>query len=131
MTRLLDEAPPLADLVALYRSVGWAAYASDPERLARAVAASTATLAAWQGERLVGFARAIGDGAHVTFLADLLVAPDAQRAGVGRALLEAVRERAEGRLVLLTDADGPRAFYESAGLTEASALGLVGYVAVP
>ena len=106
------------DLVALYRSVGWSIYADEPARLMQAIQASDWVLCAWQEDQLVGLARALTDGVSVTYLQDVLVHPDHQRRGIGRALLtrwlsehEDVRQR-----VLLTD-DRPeqKALYRSMG----------------
>ena len=107
------------DLVALYRSVGWSIYADHPARLMQAIQASDWVLCAWQEDQLVGLARALTDGVSVTYLQDVLVHPDHQRRGIGRALLTRwlsdhgdVRQR-----VLLTD-DRPeqKALYSSMGL---------------
>lgn len=125
-TRLMDDvrygpfsSEDQASFVALYRSVGWSTYADDPVRLMQAIGASDWVLCAWQGDQLVGLARALTDGVSVTYLQDVLVHPDHQRRGIGRVLLtrwlgdhEDVRQR-----VLLTD-DRPeqKALYRSMGL---------------
>lgn len=109
-------------LVALYASVGWAAYSRAPVTLVQAIRQSLRVVTAWEGAQLVGLARVVGDGVTIVFLQDVLVVPHRQRDGVGRALMESVfapygdvRQH-----VLLTD-DEPRqrAFYESLGFTEA------------
>ena len=114
------------ELVALYDAVGWSAYTRRPEALRVAVAGSSFVVTARRGTRLVGFARAISDGAMDCYLQDVLVVPDQQRTGVGRALVAAVMERYSGvpRKVLLTD-DEPRqrAFYESLGYSEIGDVG--------
>jgi len=118
------EASPVLDLdevVALYRAVGWTAYASDAATLEAALAGSSLVVAARREGRLVGLARVISDGATICYLQDLLVHPDVQRTGVGRALMLAVLEPYAGvsQKVLLTDDEpGQRAFYESMGYRE-------------
>jgi GNAT superfamily N-acetyltransferase len=124
--RLVDEpvvAPtaevPLAELVELYAAVGWTAY--TPESLGKAIAGSSFVVTARLGGRLVGLARAISDDATICYLQDVLVHPDAQRRGIGRALVRAVLDRyaATRQKVLLTDDEpGQRAFYESLGYAE-------------
>lgn len=109
------------ELVALYAAVGWTAYTREPELLAKAVRGSSYVVAARRDGQLVGLARALSDDATVCYLQDILVHPEAQRAGVGRALVTAVRERFAGvrQQVLLTDDEpGQRAFYESLGFAE-------------
>ncbi len=111
-----------AELLSLYGSVGWTSYTNDPEVLFRAVKNSAFVISAWNaGGRLVGLARTISDDATICYLQDILVHPEHQGTGVGRALLEQVLERYGHvrQTVLITD-DEPwqRAFYESMGLTE-------------
>ena len=117
---ITDRIPSRDELVALYDSVDWRAYTADPDGLDRAVHASTWVRTAWDGERPIGLARALSDDVAIAYLQDLLVAPDAQRTGVGRALMDAFLERfAHVRMrALLTDLEErQRAFYESVGFT--------------
>jgi GNAT superfamily N-acetyltransferase len=118
------------EATALYAAVGWTAYTRDPDRLLRALAGSHVVLTARDEGRLVGLARTLSDGASICYVQDLLVHPDAQRRGVGRALMTQVfRRHAEcRRFVLVTDADGPHDFYRAIGFAPAGDLGLVGYV---
>jgi len=109
------------EVIALYRAVGWTAYTDDPAVLHAALAGSSLVMAARRGGRLIGLARVISDGATICYLQDVLVHPDAQRTGVGRALVLAVLEPYAGvrQKVLLTDDEpGQRAFYESLGYRE-------------
>ncbi|GIJ67074.1 GNAT family N-acetyltransferase [Virgisporangium ochraceum] len=111
----------LDDLTDLYASVGWTAYTGAPDVLRAAVAGSSFVVVARRGGRLVGLARALSDDATICYLQDVLVRPDEQRTGVGRALLTAVLDRyaAVRQKVLLTDDEpGQRAFYESLGYAE-------------
>jgi GNAT superfamily N-acetyltransferase len=111
----------LDDLTDLYASVGWTAYTGAPDVLRAAVAGSSFVVVARRGGRLVGLARALSDDATICYLQDVLVRPDEQRTGVGRALLTAVLDRYAGvrQKVLLTDDEpGQRAFYESLGYAE-------------
>lgn len=116
-----DEPVDIDELVALYGSVGWSAYTREPEMLRAAIAGSSFVVTARRGTRLVGLARAISDGVTDCYLQDVLVVPDQQRAGVGRALVGAVMERYAGvRRKLLLTGDEPRqqAFYDSLGYTD-------------
>ncbi|MEZ4316430.1 MAG: GNAT family N-acetyltransferase [Myxococcota bacterium] len=123
-----DERPGGTELLALYASVGWTAYTSDPARLDRAIRGSAWVRTARVDGTLVGLCRAISDGETICYLQDVLVHPDHQRSGIGRCLvsdcLEAHRELRQ--LVLMTD-DRPEqlAFYASLGLASIDALGSV------
>lgn len=106
-------------VVALYEAVGWTAYTADPAALARALEASTWVATAWHEERLVGLVRVLSDEVAIAWIQDVLVHPDHQRQGIGRALVEAALERFAGvrAVALLTD-DRPEqhAFYRALGL---------------
>lgn len=110
-----------SDLTALYASVGWTAYTDDPPLLARAVAASLHVVTAWDGSRLAGLARVVGDGLTIAYLQDILVDPEYQRTGIGRELFRrAFSPFANVRQKLLLTDDEARqlAFYEAMGFTE-------------
>lgn len=122
MVELVEHTPEVADLVDLYASVGWSAYADDPATLHRGIAASGFVVAAWLDGQLIGLLRAISDDATVAYLQDVLVRPAAQRQGVGRRLVEAFLARYDHvrqRVLLTDDQPGQRAFYESLGFTRA------------
>lgn len=113
------ETPSLSELLALYGSVLWTAYTRDPDALERAVRQSgfVWTARSESGE-LIGLIRGVTDDVSILYVQDILILPDWQRRGVGRALMEAVLARYEhvGQMALLTD-DGPEqlAFYGSLG----------------
>ena len=52
-------------VLALYAAVGWTNYTQRPEMLRRAFAGSLCTLCAYDGGRIAGIVRAVGDGASV------------------------------------------------------------------
>lgn len=72
----------------LYESVGWMNYTARPEMLKKAFENSLAVLGAYEEDRLIGIIRAVGDGASIVFIQDLLVLPEYQRRGIGSALLK-------------------------------------------
>jgi len=119
------------EILDLYTSVGWNAYTADPEQLMRALAGSHLVLTARDDAgALVGLARTISDGESVCYVQDILVRPDAQRHGVGRALMEELHQcYAHCRaFVLTTDADGAAgAFYRTLGLVPHTERGLTAY----
>src|SRR5882757_7364437 len=58
------------------------------ERLERMLNAYNLILTAWRGEALVGIATCWTDYAYSAYLADLAVAADSQRCGIGRQLVD-------------------------------------------
>lgn len=113
--------PTQEELVALYKAVGWSAYAEDPARLAAAVSASLAVVAARQDGELVGLARLVGDGLTIAYLQDILILPSHQRCGIGRELFQRVFapfDDVRQKALITDDEPSQRAFYESMGFTE-------------
>lgn len=114
------EVPDADDLRALYDAVGWSAYTRDMTALEAALRGSAYVLTCREDGRLVGLLRCVSDDATIAYLQDVLVEPDFQRRGIGRALCERALERYAHcrQFVLITD-DRPEqtAFYESLGLT--------------
>lgn len=79
---------PEADVIAqLYRSAPLNRPVDDVPRIAAMYATANVVITAWSGERLVGILRGWTDGAYDGYICDLAIAPDLQKAGVGRGLL--------------------------------------------
>ena len=119
------------EIQTLYAAVGWTAYTEDLPALERGFQNSLLVLAAYEDGELIGLIRAVGDGATVVFVQDLLVAPQKQRRGVGTALLKAVLDRYSNvRQLLLTTDNTPKtiAFYKSLGFSDLSTLGCCGFM---
>ncbi len=67
-------------------------WASDrrSEDLAIALSNSNPVISAWDGDRLIGFARATSDGIYRATIWDVVVHPEYQGAGLGRKLVQTV-----------------------------------------
>nr|WP_297429319.1 GNAT family N-acetyltransferase [uncultured Actinotalea sp.] len=105
-----------ASLFALLVEEGdeWSEYhgASGRDRYARALASST-TYVACDGSAVCGYVRCRGDDGFGVYVHDLLVRPSRRGQGLGRALLERVREDAAGEPVyVMSDVDP---YYEGLG----------------
>ena len=109
-------------ILALYAGVGWTNYTDRPEMLKNAYKNSLLTLGAYDGDRLVGVIRTVGDGFSVVFIQDILVLPEYQRQGIGTRLLKTVMDHFSQvyQLELMTN-DIPEtvSFYRSVGLIKA------------
>ncbi|MGN1024751.1 MAG: GNAT family N-acetyltransferase [Lachnospiraceae bacterium] len=75
----------------LFSSVGWVS-ANYPNKLYRALKNSETVMTAWDGDELVGLARAIDDGAILAQVHYVLVRPSYQGRGIAGALVEKIRE---------------------------------------
>lgn len=84
----------LVDLMPIYEAVGWTNYTTKPEMLKAAFENSLHVLAAFNEEGiLVGVLRAVGDGASILFIQDILVTPEYQHQGIGTKLLQQTLEK--------------------------------------
>lgn len=131
MTLRADTLPNLPQLLTLYGRVGWTNYTRRPERLQAALRGSLVVLTAWEGDALIGLARAVGDGVSILFVQDVLVDPAWQRQGVGRALMQVMLERFPEvyQVQLLADRDsGTEAFYRSLGFRPAEDMGCMAFL---
>jgi GNAT superfamily N-acetyltransferase len=72
---------PPRSVRALYEHVGWSRPANE-EQLREVLEAGPA-IGAWDGERLVGFVRALSDGHLAAYVEDVMVHQDYRRGGVG------------------------------------------------
>ena len=77
----------------IYRGENWVAYLRDDEALKRAFEKSLYCLGAYDGDKLVGFIRCVGDGEHIIFVQDLIVAADYQRQKIGTTLFRKVWDK--------------------------------------
>lgn len=119
------------EILPLYAAVGWTNYTDRPEMLRQAFRHSLLVLGAYEGDKLVGLLRAVGDGFSVVLIQNLLVLPDHQRQGIGTRLVRALMERYPEvyQMQLFTD-DTPKttAFYQSLGFTMDSDAGCRGFM---
>ncbi len=131
MTLRADTLPTLQQLLTLYGRVGWTNYTRHPERLVAALRGSLTVLTAWEGDALIGLARAMGVGVSILSVQDVLVDPAWQRQGVGRALMQAMLERfpAVYQVQLLADRDsGTETFCRSLGFRPAEDMGCMAFL---
>lgn len=109
------------EILNLYASVGWTAYTDHPDTLKKGFENSMLTLAAYEGERLLGIIRTVGDCQTIVFIQDLLVFPEYHRKGIGAALMRAVLNRySHVRQIKLTTDNTPETvgFYTSMGFRD-------------
>ena len=107
------------------REVDWPALAAliaraplgprDPTMLRRVFTGSHLACFAFDGARLVGAAREISDGVHSSAIYDLVVEPDDQGRGLGRANMEFLLARLPPPSVLLVSVPGKEGFYRKLG----------------
>lgn len=119
------------NILPLYASVGWKNYTDRPDLLKEAYKRSLLALGAYDGEKLVGVLRAVGDGVSVVLIQDLLVLPAYQRQGIGTQLLCSLRKRfaAVYQMELMTDNQpGNISFYRANGFVQAEDMGCCAFL---
>ncbi|SDT25933.1 GNAT family N-acetyltransferase [Microlunatus soli] len=98
----------------LYEAEGW-----WPERSESAIGrvlANGPAVGGWDGDQLVGFARAVSDGEFRAYVEDVVVAPSHRGAGVGAALMDGLQAELAGIDVVSLFCHGELpAFYERFG----------------
>jgi len=104
----------------LRESVGWRGIKTEQAK--RGLAGTRYLAAARDGEKTVGMGRVISDGGYVCYLADVIVKPEYQGKGIGKAimslLVSQVKEGMEdGEYIdfVMMSAKGKEPFYEKFG----------------
>lgn len=87
----------------------------DEARFAAMLANANLVVSAWEGERLVGIARALSDFSYATYLSDLAVRASHQRRGIGRELIRHVRAAAPQATLILLAAPAAERYYPRVG----------------
>lgn len=99
--------------------------ARDPADLERAFRNSYLVCFARHGGRVVGTARVNSDGVYYATIVDVVVDPDCQGHGIGRAMMEALLARLPMRKIFLTSVKGKEGFYRKFGfLAQTNAMAL-------
>ena len=122
----------LEEVLPLYEAVGWTNYTQNPKMIKAAYENSLHILGALNEEgKLVGVLRAVGDGASILFIQDILVYPEYQHQGIGTKLLQQTLEKYKNvyQIQLATD-DSKKtvSFYESNGFTSLTSLNCVSFI---
>jgi ribosomal protein S18 acetylase RimI-like enzyme len=99
------------------------------EDLATAIANSDPVITVWEGERLLGLARATSDGIYRATIWDVIIHPEYQGVGLGRKLVETLlshpRMNRVERVYLMTTYQ--QRFYERIGFEENSSTTMILY----
>jgi len=95
--------------------VGWQRRVGDPERFRRMVEGAQRTVAAFDGGRVVGFARALCDGVSNGYISTVAVAADMRGRGVGRELVRRLVGEDAGITWVLRAGHGSEGFWRRMG----------------
>ncbi|HZY44091.1 MAG TPA: GNAT family N-acetyltransferase [Anaerolineae bacterium] len=101
----------LQQLSVLFNSVGWERRTADRDRLAQLVRGSMWVVSAQHESKLVGFARAVSDGATNAYVSTVAVLPEYQGRGIGREIMRRLIDGRDGIQFVLHANDNATAFY--------------------
>lgn len=103
------------ELEDLFLSVEWSS-GHFPEKLVIAMKNFETVYSAWDGEKLVGLVCAMDDGIMNAYVHYLLVHPDYQLKGIGKNLVERIKEHYKDYMRIVVIAyDAEMKFYEYCG----------------
>jgi len=109
----------LDEVIDLYRActLGGRRPVDDRARMGAMLANASLVVSAWDGDLLVGIARALSDGVYCTYLSDLAVRESHQRHGIGRELMRRCQEQAPQASLILLAAPQAVDYYPRVGFT--------------
>ena len=118
---LREDLPASGQLFRLFQSTGWnQRHQLSEAEVYQAMSRSWYTTSAYLDGELVGFGRLVSDGIYQCFVCDMIVLPDAQGQGIGRAILERLVAHAQDsgiQWLQLTCALGKQGFYTRLGFS--------------
>ena len=100
---------------------GWEKRVADAERFRRMMENASRTVAAFEGERIVGFARALCDEVSNGYIGTVAVAVDFRRKGVGRELVEKLMGNDPNITWVLRAGRGSEKFWKKMGFSVSAA----------
>jgi predicted N-acetyltransferase YhbS len=84
----------------------------DLQRIKKMIDNANLTITAWDGDRLIGIARALTDFCYCCYLSDLAVSRKFQRKGIGKELIKRIqKEISKDSMLLLLSAPGAMEYY--------------------
>lgn len=92
------------DLRQLFQSIEWIS-ANYPDRLKKALDNCETVFTAWDGEQLIGLVNAIDDSELTAYVHYLCVNPQYQGKGIGKSLLDRIKEKYKDYLYVILIAE--------------------------
>ena len=99
----------------ILQSVGMAFH--EPDVHAKAFENSQVVVFVFDDDSMVGFGRAISDGAKQAAIYDVAVQPEYQGKGIGKMIMESILQRLPGCNILLYANPGKEDFYKQLGFS--------------
>ena len=114
-----EQPPTVVEFNQLRAHVGWGVIA-DTDAVEQGIRQSLFHITVWEGTKLIGMGRIIGDGAITFYIQDVIVRKEYQGQGIGFQIMERLMDyigqtAAEGAVIGLLAAKGKEGFYEKFG----------------
>ena len=108
------------DVLAVYRGSGLGERRpiEDRDRFTAMLRNANLVVVCRDGGALVGIARSVSDFSYATYLSDIAVVRERQRAGIGRALIEATQRAAPSAKIVLLSAPAATSYYPHIGFSQ-------------
>lgn len=114
-----DVIPEVGKIVALYDRAQMPRPTGSEKRMVEMFENSNLMISARDGNKLVGLIRCLTDHVWYTFLADLAVDPEYKKLGIGKKLIELVREKVgEKTSIILLSVATAMEYYPKVGFTK-------------
>ncbi len=107
-------------LQALCQAEGWTSFIHRPDEALAALLNSQVALVAFKNDQVVGYLRAISDGFITTYLAEILVNPEARGQHIGSLLLDVCHAMYPRTRIDLLSTELAGGFYKGYGFREYS-----------
>ncbi|MDB5013092.1 MAG: family N-acetyltransferase [Daejeonella sp.] len=87
-----------------------------PDEIKKAFESSSHTIFVYDDDLIIGFGRTVDDGKYYAMLADIVIDPDYQKRGLGKRIVDKLRDELLGyHFITLTAAPGKSNFYKNIG----------------
>lgn len=89
----------------------------EPQLHEKAFRSSFSTVFVFNNEKMIGFGRAISDGAYQAAVYDVVVLPEYQNLGIGKMIMERILQKVSHCNVILYASPGKEGFYSKLGFS--------------
>jgi predicted N-acetyltransferase YhbS len=119
--KLYEEKISASCLIELKASVGWNTQSIDI--VEKGIQNSLYSIIAKEEDKIIGYARTVGDDATIIYIQDVIVRPEYQGKGIGSRIMEKMMaylmiKYSKGTMVCLMSAKGKERFYQKYGFIQ-------------
>jgi ribosomal protein S18 acetylase RimI-like enzyme len=117
------------EVINLWSILGWCGKNDYSTRTIKAAINNTTFVvyAKNENQELIGLARVFSDQFLNTYIVDLLIHPDYQKLGIGKKLVQKIKEKFKHTVILLETFDRNRKFFRKCGFKEQKLLVFYNY----